>query len=176
MEFKRMLRVSILGPVSTTYPDEEAGQFMNLRRMLLEAGKLVKMGIDPHVPGLCVIWHMVMPMPRETWMLLMQNEIARSDACYRMPGPSKGADVEIEFAEEAHKPVFYDLESLGEWARAQRIILRQEDLSDSLPTFDSEIVQANAPGMGSLESQQQTKDDFDRRRRKGKHESSNTST
>ena len=158
-----MLRVSILGAVSTlANENEEAGQFMNLRRMLRCADELANLGFDVHVPGLCNFWHMMFPRPRAYWIMMGQNEIARSDACYRMKGPSEGADAEIEFAEGIGKPVFYDGRELMKWARGQNVVFEQEALVDSLPTFDSEIATPEPLPAEDPNNAEETRADFDR--------------
>jgi len=116
-EHIRMLRVAILGPVNTTRRDEEAGQFANVRRMVRVANAILRLGCVPNVPALCSFWHMIEPLPRSVWVEISRNEILRSDACFRMDGPSSGSEQEIEFAEESGIPVFYSLEELADWSR-----------------------------------------------------------
>lgn len=128
-----MLRVSILGPVSTTSRSEECEQILNVRRMLDVASEIYLLGVIPSVPGLCVFWHMVHPMEREAWIDISREEILRSDACYRMAGPSKGADAEIEFAESVGIPVFYSLETLEAWSR----ISAPNDRPAPIPRIDA---------------------------------------
>lgn len=117
MKTKPMLRVAILGPVSTISRGDEAEQFLNVRRMCKVGADLVQLGVLPYVPGLNCFWHMMQPMARDLWVLISQEEIRRSDACYRMGGPSNGAEQEILFAKEIGKPVFYTLDEVERWAR-----------------------------------------------------------
>lgn len=137
MTYQRLLRVSILGPVSTISKKEEASQLLNVRRMCSVANDIVQLGLVPHVPALCGFWHMLQPLPRELWLLISQNEIARSNACYRMPGPSAGADAEIEFAEGLGIPVFYSMQALADWAVGHSLFVARA-LLDGVPGYTEE--------------------------------------
>lgn len=51
----------------------------------------------------------------DEWMELDDALLVRCDALLRVPGASKGADIEVRRAEEMGIPVFHSVENLGQW-------------------------------------------------------------
>jgi len=72
----------------------------------------------PFVPHLCVVWQMMSPHHEyEYWLPMDLAWIDRCDAVLRLPGESKGADAEEEYARATGKPVFRSVGELAAWAR-----------------------------------------------------------
>ena len=44
--------------------------------------------------------------------------VERCDVVLRLPGPSKGSDMEVEHAQETGVPVVFSVAELEEWRRA----------------------------------------------------------
>ena len=107
--------VYISGPYSIPEPIE------NVRKALLVADTLLLYNCAPLVPHLTAFWHLLSPKSYEVWMELDRNYLAVSDALYRIPGVSGGADREMgPWARELDIPVFTDgrklVNFLSEWA------------------------------------------------------------
>jgi len=72
-------------------------------------------GLIPFVPHLTHFWHMMFPQSWETWMDYDKEWLKVCNVLYRLPGESKGADIEEEFARGLGIPIvhdFYELEKL----------------------------------------------------------------
>lgn len=82
--------------------------------------------VTPHVPLLTHFLHLHRPRPYEDWTAYDFEMLAHMGACLRCSAvcdrvgydlaDSSGADAEVAWFEEHGKPVFYDKESLYEWA------------------------------------------------------------
>ncbi|MDD5510861.1 MAG: DUF4406 domain-containing protein [Dehalococcoidales bacterium] len=101
--------VYIAGPYSS---DPEP----NTKNALAVAEKVLAAGMIPFVPHLSHYWHLLYEHDWETWLRIDAEVLLRCDAVLRIPGESKGADLEIETAKIKWIPVFYDIESLEKWA------------------------------------------------------------
>lgn len=66
---------------------------------------LREIGCTPFLPQLSVLHEMVDPMPHADWLAYDFEIIRRCDALLRLPGESKGADAEVEFAKSLGLPV-----------------------------------------------------------------------
>ena len=81
--------------------------------------KAAKIGRDLILKGYSVInpmgsWLLdtAAPMEFEDWIENDYGLIHASDAIFRIPGESEGADLEVQFANSISKPVFFDLAEL----------------------------------------------------------------
>lgn len=72
----------------------------------------------PLVPHLTLLWHAVEPRPPEYWYAYDLHLLRRCDAVLRLPGASRGADVETAEAASLGIPGFDDEASLLAWAEA----------------------------------------------------------
>lgn len=107
--------VYVAAPYSRPDPVE------NTHRLIHEVSSIVDDGVvTPIPPHLTLLWHLVLPRPLDFWYAIDLATVARCDAVLRIPGESTGADAEVAFAESEGIPVFYDRESLYEWARRAR--------------------------------------------------------
>lgn len=68
------------------------------------------------VPHLNLLWDIVLPQSSDYWLTHDLALLARSDALFRLPGASIGADREVEFATDSGIPVFHEESKLLEWA------------------------------------------------------------
>ncbi len=84
-----------------------------------EAGTtLLRAGYAPFVPHLSVYWNSDTPdgtgngFDHATWLEMDLSWVSTSHALFRLPGESKGADMEVHFAYTNRIPVFFDLDLL----------------------------------------------------------------
>jgi hypothetical protein len=118
----RNVLVYIAGPISR-------GDLRANVRQACEAGiRLIKAGVPVHVPHLTCFMGQVYEgsgaipevLPRGTviddWYGMSLVEVRRCDAVLRLPGESRGADMEVEEMVSLGRPVFTSIEDVVEWA------------------------------------------------------------
>lgn len=84
---------------------------LNVRRATEVADILIKAGHFPYLPHLTHFWHIQHPGPYQQWMGLDLAWLKVSECIVRIPGESKGADIEVAKAAEWAIPLV-TLESL----------------------------------------------------------------
>lgn len=89
---------------------------MNVKRAMDEASYLIKAGYAVIVPHLFHFQHMLHPEPYETWTAIDMELLKHAYAMIRIPGESKGADAEEEFARKDGIPVYV---STNDFIRAE---------------------------------------------------------
>lgn len=104
--------VYVAGPYTG---DEEA----NVGRAIDAATVLLRAGLYPYVPHLSHYWEARHAHHYEVWMDLDFGWVRRCDAVLRLPGPSAGADREVDLAMRLDLPVFYSVEAVVEWAASR---------------------------------------------------------
>ena len=105
------MRVFISGPYTAEHPRDVLKNVNNAIEVGLE---LMWMGYDVFIPHLS---HYVHLHPECTFEYeeYLKNDMAWlevSDAVFRMPGESNGADAEVAKAKELGIPVFYDVDMI----------------------------------------------------------------
>lgn len=85
---------------------------LNVRAALDAADTLASAGLAPFIPHLTHFWHLVHPRPYEFWLHQDNQWIPCCDALLRLPGPSSGADKEMDLAQELGLPIFHDIPSV----------------------------------------------------------------
>lgn len=101
---RRRLRVYLAGPMSG------GDRFENITSAIRTARTMVQDGLAPYVPQFDAY---MFPGEDITWNGFLEWDlewVAVSEAVYRLPGPSKGADLECLKAAERGIPVFYGTE------------------------------------------------------------------
>ena len=81
--------------------------------------QITQMGADPFIPHLSHYRHLRHPHDYQFWI---DEDLRWLDVChalYRMPGDSKGADGEVDYAEAHGIPVFHDLDELRRWVECE---------------------------------------------------------
>lgn len=101
-------------------------------RAALEAGERVReMGLVPVVPHVFTLgWELVHHHEYSWWIDLTCAWLKRCDIVLRLPGPSKGSDIETALAKCEHIPVVNSLGDLDEWATKERHV-RQHGEDDA---------------------------------------------
>lgn len=64
------------------------------------------------LPHLYHFWNLMTSCPRSTWTALCLDWLEKCDIVLRLPGESKGADLEVRHAFMLKIPVVYSLENL----------------------------------------------------------------
>ena len=100
------MKVYIAAPYTNGDPEQ------NTLSVLKVADKLLELGYSPIVPHLTHFWHKISPKPWETWIEIDKGLVECCDVLLRLPGESKGADIEVAYAKELYIPVFYGIDSL----------------------------------------------------------------
>jgi len=85
---------------------------VNVRKSFIVADKLAREGYLPFPPLFSHFWHFLFPHPYEYWMRLDKEWILHCNCVLRLPGESRGADEEVEYATNAGIPVFYSIKEL----------------------------------------------------------------
>lgn len=105
--------VYVAGPFRLPEP------FVNIRQAIVAGERLEESGvITAWVPHQNAMWDLVHPHDSEFWLDYDICQLSRSDALYRMPGMSPGADDEVTWAEAHELPVFYDQSDVIAWAES----------------------------------------------------------
>ena len=107
-------RVYVAGP----YTNGDVA--VNVRKAYEAANRLADLGFAPFVPHATHFWHMLFPHPYTFWLELDNEFLPCCAAVLRLPGPSKGADAEVQLAESLGLPVFYDIDKLAEFFEKAR--------------------------------------------------------
>ena len=97
--------VYLAGPISS-------GPERYLENAIEVANEVIDRGHNPYVPNLMYYLEAKKPREYETWMRLDEEWLLASDAVYRIPGESPGADREMQTAKEFGIMILKRLEDL----------------------------------------------------------------
>lgn len=106
-----MKRIYVSGPYTKGDPCINTNIAIGYGNFVLDNGHV------PFVPHLSHFWHTATPRDYEDWMKIDFAFVEVCHALVRIPGPSSGADREIEHAILHGIPVFYTKEDLLEWMK-----------------------------------------------------------
>ncbi|UOF78529.1 hypothetical protein [Caudoviricetes sp.] len=81
----------------------------------------------PYVPHLTHFWDIVSHKETLDWLHLDKVWLASCDAMVRLPGESRGADIEEEFALRRGIPVFHSVADCVKFFPKERLILHPFD-------------------------------------------------
>ena len=87
--------------------------FVNTQKQIEVANMLLDEGFIPISPLMNSVWYNM--QKERSWDFWMGHDFHLLDQCeclLRLPGDSKGADMEVAYALEYGKKVYYDIESL----------------------------------------------------------------
>jgi hypothetical protein len=99
-------------------PHEKPDMCVNTHNALLAANRIYDL-CTPVVPHLSHFWHTMSPKPWDVWMRFDLDYLRRCDALLRLPGASRGAEIEESAANMWGIPVFHTIPSLREWLKKQ---------------------------------------------------------
>lgn len=80
---------------------------LNVRAQIDAANELMNLGHIPFLPLLSHFQHMIHPRPYQEWLNNDLEWLAMCDCVLRLPGDSKGADIECETAKKLGKPIYH---------------------------------------------------------------------
>src|SRR3972149_3487679 len=103
---KRKTRVYVCGPLTTGDPA------VNIRKAIDAAEELMKAGYAPIIPHLMYSWQMVYPHSWDEMMSICVEQVKACDILFRLPGESRGADVEEDLARKRNMPVVKSVSAL----------------------------------------------------------------
>lgn len=86
---RKIRRVYCAGPLTLPEPGE------NINITVAVAERCVKAGWEPYVPHLNHLWHLIHPHDWEYWMARDLAWLPLCDVLVRIPGASRGADLEV---------------------------------------------------------------------------------
>jgi hypothetical protein len=93
--------------VAGPYTKGDTGR--NVREAIIAGNNLRALGHTPFIPHLTHFWHLLIPHDDiNYWYQYDMEWLEKCDAVFRLPGESKGADAEVERAQELGMLVFYD--------------------------------------------------------------------
>lgn len=98
--------------IASPYTKPEGKQLQNTEKSFDVASELIDLGFIPYAPLWSHYLHERHPKNWETWMELDLYWLEKCDCLLRLPGESKGADIEVEHAHEKGIPVFYEIDDL----------------------------------------------------------------
>lgn len=104
--------------IASPYTIGDAGT--NVKAQLDMAALLLDMGIIPFAPLLSHFLHMAHPRLHQEWLEYDFEWVKSCDALLRLPGESKGGDMEVSVAKASNIPVFSGLDNfdrLVDWAK-----------------------------------------------------------
>jgi len=104
-----MIKVYIASPYTIGSHAENVRKQMDVFHVLAKTGK-----VAPFAPLLFHFQHLVHPLSYDEWMSIDFAWVKACDCVLRLPGESKGADAEVEFAKTFQIPVFYSIEQVKE--------------------------------------------------------------
>lgn len=105
---RRMIRVYVAGPYT------RGDVAVNVGRACAAALDLMEAGFAAFCPHLFHFLHLLRPQPYEFWIAQDLEWLDACDCILRLPGPSSGADGEVEVAREMEIPVFGSVEQVIE--------------------------------------------------------------
>lgn len=84
----------------------------NIDRACLAGDEILKKGHTPFIPHTMQRWHKVSPKSYAEWLKIGMAYMGTCDAVLRLPGESKGADLEVEQAKEWRMLIYYDVKEI----------------------------------------------------------------
>ena len=105
-----MMEKKIKVYIASPYTKGDVGT--NVREQILTGHKLMKLGFCPFIPELYHFVHIVCPLEYDEVMDMDLRWLECCDCVLRLPGESKGADMEVEQAKKLGLKVYYSIDEL----------------------------------------------------------------
>lgn len=94
-------RIYIAGPMSN------GDLCLRVRRAIEVGDYLLARGFVPYIPHQSIVWQLIAPKDHTAWLEYDIEWLKMCDGLLRLPGPSVGADYEVEVALSLDKHVYY---------------------------------------------------------------------
>lgn len=88
---------------------------INIGKAIIAGDELFNYGFYPYIPHLNHFWHLVCPRHWNEWITQDLAFLVICDGLLRIPGESKGADMEVAKAKDLGIPVFYSSREIYEY-------------------------------------------------------------
>lgn len=98
--------VYISGPITNGSTSDTRAVETNIRNAQSVAVDLMKAGFSVYCPHSSGLWEREREIAYDDWLAHDFSVIDRCDAVYRIPGESRGADAEVEYAKSKGIPVY----------------------------------------------------------------------
>lgn len=108
-------KLYLSGPISNGGTLSQGQQWCNAIQAMAIATDLSKGGIWVHVPHLTVLFDLMGGRSWEEWLGHDYPLVGLCDGILRLPGESKGANLEVKWAREAGKDIFYNVDAVKEF-------------------------------------------------------------
>lgn len=105
--------VYIAGPYSKPDPVQNTNEAIRFGLQIRDAFNVAVI-----IPHLTLLAHMVTPRNIEYWYSFDLDQLDHCDALFRLRGESKGADLEVAYAEDRGIPVLHQISELQRWLYA----------------------------------------------------------
>jgi hypothetical protein len=102
----------IVNKIYVSGPYTHGDKLVNVNAAIDMADQLVSNGYIPFVPHLTHFWDLRKPRKYDFWLDYDLKWLRDCDAVIRLPGTSKGADIEVAEAHSFGIPVFHSIEGL----------------------------------------------------------------
>lgn len=106
-----MSRTNHLQYVYMSGPMSKGNLLDHVRAAIDASDRVMKAGGYPFIPQLSVLWDIRSPHTYEEWIEMDLAWVERCDCVIRLPGESRGADMETAHAIKCGLPVFYGIEA-----------------------------------------------------------------
>jgi hypothetical protein len=130
-------RVYVAGPLSSS-----GERLENVRNAIRAGVELIKLGYAPLVPHLTHYMDGNDSLGHDTWLAVDLPWVETADALLRLPGPSKGADQEVERAKARGIPVAYSLEELQSICPSVLTLSRQAGMKHDADKLRYDLIPA----------------------------------
>lgn len=114
------LRKKLIYIASKYTDDTEEKRLANVRAQIVAAEQITTIGAIPYIPLLSHYWDEAYPHEWEFWIEMCTQMVVRCDALIRLPGGSRGADIEVSTALMNNIPVFHSFDQLARWVNASK--------------------------------------------------------
>lgn len=101
-----MLKVYVAGPYT------KGDVAVNVKNAMDVANDLIEIGCAPFIPHLFHFQHIAYPHEYDTWLKIDMEWLRQCDIVLRLPGESKGADLEVERARQLGKHVYRSVDEI----------------------------------------------------------------
>ena len=101
------MKVYIAGPLTTS-----GDIALNMRAAITAAEGILDRGHLPYIPHLTFFWHFASPHPYDYWIKLDKRWLMECDALLRLPGESRGTEIEVSLAARMGLSIYHSVEEL----------------------------------------------------------------
>ena len=105
------MRVYIAGPLRGTFSNDD--KLVNVHTALRAADVVMRLGHSPFVPHLCYYWNQLSPKDASEWLAWDFEWLTTCHVLLRLPGESRGADMEVDLARQLKIPVVFGIDEFS---------------------------------------------------------------